>query len=495
LNSKRNPVANALLEDNTRETLKAQMNHQFDFQFTKDLKLTTSFNAEITSFEGFYFQPRFLDDNGNENFGRNDMNRTFTWLFQSFLNYKKTIRKDHTFTALLGFEKDRTKNDLTHLEGKNFIIETAHYVKGAFIDNLTLQRASGSAVSTASVFTRLGYDYKGRYLVQGTYRRDASSRFGPDNYAGNFFSASAAWRFSDEKFMNWTSNILTDGKLRVSWGQTGNDRVGNYDYLQLVQQANFSYNGVAGASLTSAFGNPDLGWEATEQKNLGLDLTMLKGRLSLTADYYIKTTSGLLYDRPFPVETGFTSKKVNLGSIETRGFELQGNATPLASKNFTWTISGNIAFERGRILELADHRAFITGKWFIEEGGRIGNFYGWQRLGIYPSDAHNAYSDDWQKLTPVGLQITTVPAPAGETPTPRNTQIVSVTGYDLNGKPYTGIVKKIYANGAPLLGGDAEWVDINKDGVIDDVDRMIIGMLNQIITLVSSIILVTNNFH
>ena len=469
LNSKRNPVANALLEDNTRETLKAQMNHQFDFQFTKDLKLTTSFNAEVTTFEGFYFQPRFLDDNGNENFGRNDLNRGFTWLFQSFLNYKKTIRKNHSFTALLGFEKDRTKNDLTHLEGKNFIIETAHYVKGAFIDNLTLQRASGSAVSTASAFTRLGYDYKGRYLVQGTYRRDASSRFGPDNYAGNFFSASAAWRFSDEKFMDWTSGVLTDGKMRLSWGQTGNDRVGNYDYLQLIQQANFYYNGVAGASLTPAFGNPDLGWEATEQKNIGLDLTMLKSRVSLTADYYIKTTSGLLYDRPFPVETGFTSKKVNLGTIETRGFELQGNATPLALKNFTWNISGNIAFERGKILELADHRAFITGKWFIEEGGRIGNFYGWKRLGIYPTDAHNAYSEDWQKLTPVGITIT--PGPDGK---PR-TDTVRVSGYELNGKPYTGVVKQIYANGAPLLGGDAEWVDINKDGVIDDVDRMIIG--------------------
>jgi len=467
LNSKRNPVANALLEDNTRETLKAQMNHQFDFQFTRELKLTTSFNAELTSFEGFYFQPRFLDDNGNENFGRNDMNRGFTWLFQSFLNYKKAIRKAHTFTALLGFEKDRTKNDLTHLEGKNFIIETAHYVKGAFIDNLTLQRASGSAVSTASIFTRLGYDYKGRYLVQGTYRRDASSRFGPENYAGNFFSASAAWRFSDEKFMNWASNILTDGKLRLSWGQTGNDRVGNYDYLQLIQQANFSYNGVAGASLTTAFGNPDLGWEATEQKNIGLDLTLLKNRLSLTLDYYIKTTSGLLYDRPFPVETGFTSKKVNLGSIQTKGFELQGNATPLALKNFTWNISGNIAFERGRILELADHRSFITGKWYIQEGGRIGNFYGWRRLGIYPTDAHNAYSEDWQKLTPVGLNIV-----HGNTP---RTSIVTTTGYELNGKPYAGVVKQIYANGAPLLGGDAEWVDVNKDGVIDDVDRMVIG--------------------
>ena len=191
LSSKRNPVANALLEDNTRETLKAQMNHQIDFLITKDLKFTTSFNAQLTSYEGFYFAPRFLDDNGNENFGRNDMNRTFSWLLQGFLNYNKKFR-DHSFTGLLGAEKDRVKDDQTHLEGKNFIIETAHYVKGAFMDNLTAQTLSGSAVSTASAFARVGYSFKERYILQGTYRRDASSRFGPDNRIGNFFSGSVA---------------------------------------------------------------------------------------------------------------------------------------------------------------------------------------------------------------------------------------------------------------------------------------------------------------
>jgi TonB-linked SusC/RagA family outer membrane protein len=468
LASKRNPVANALLEDNTRETLKAQMNHQIDYQVYRDLKFTTSFSGQVTSYEGFYFAPRFLDDNGNENFARNDMNRTFNWLFQSFLNYSKKIGS-HSFTALLGFEKDRTKNDYTHLEGKNFILETSHYVRGAFMDNLTKQTASANAVSTASAFTRLGYDYKGRYLVQGTYRRDASSRFGPNNYAGNFFSGSAAWRFTDEKFMSWATNILTDGKLRLSWGQTGNDRVGYYDYLQLINQANFSYNGVAGASLSTAFGNPDLGWEATEQKNIGLDLSFLKGRASITADYYIKTTSALLYDRPLPVETGFTTKKVNLGSIETRGLEIQANATPLSLKNFSWNLSGNIAFERGRILELADHKSFITGKWFIEEGGRIGNFYGWKNYGIYMYDVSNAYTKDGQALTPIGVVVT--PGPDGR---PR-TDIVTAAGYTLNGKPYTDSVYKKYANGAPLLGGDVEWKDVNNDGVIDDADRMIIG--------------------
>ena len=474
LASKRNPVANALLEDNGKETMKASMNHQIDYQIFQSLKFTTSFNAQLTSFQGMYFAPRFLDDNGNENFGRQDLNKTFSWLFQAFLNYNRKIGNS-TFTGLLGVEKDRVRNDYSHLEGYNFTVESAHFVNGGFINDLSKQRTFANAVTTASAFGRIGYDYKGRYLVQGTYRRDASSRFGPDHRVGNFFSASSAWRFTDEKFLNWMTNVLTDGKLRLSWGQTGNDRVGYYDYLPLLSVANFSYNGIAGTSLTTAFGNPDLHWEQTEQKNIGLDLQFFSGKLSVTADAYIKTTTGLLYDRPMPVESGFVTKKVNLGSIETRGIELQANATPVSLKKFSWNISGNIAFERGRILDLADHRAFITGKWFVQEGGRIGNFYGWQRLGIYPTDAHNAYTQDGQKLTPVGITITTVTPPNNANPTPRNSQVVTVAGYELDGKPYTGVPFKKTANGAPLLGGDAEWIDLNNDNIIDDADRMIIG--------------------
>jgi TonB-dependent starch-binding outer membrane protein SusC len=466
LNSKRNPVANALLEDNLRQTLKAQMNHQIDYQIVKDLRFTTSFNAQLTSFQGFYFQPRFLDDNGNENFGRNDLNKTFMWLWQGFLNYSKKFG-NHSFTGLLGAEKDRQREDDTHLEGKNFVVETAHYVQGAFMDNLTKQSASGSAVSTASAFARLGYNFKERYILQGTYRRDASSRFGPDSRIGNFFSGSAAWRFSDEKFMDWAQGVLNDGKLRFSWGQTGNDRVGNYDYMQLLDQGNTSYNGVAGASLNSGFGNSDLKWEATEQKNWGLDLSLLKSKITFAADYYIKTTHDLLYARPLPGETGFSNVKVNIGSVETRGLEFQLNSTPIATKSFTWNLNGNIAFERGTIKSLAGGQPFITGKWLVEEGGRIGNFYGWKRLGIYSSDAENAYDKDGNKLTPVGLTI--VPGT-----TPRN-GTVTVTGYELNGKPYSDSIYRKRGNGLVLLGGDAEWEDTNNDGVIDDKDRQIIG--------------------
>jgi len=468
LASKRNPVANALLEDNTRETLKAQMNQQLDFMIMKDLKFTASFNAQLTSFEGFYFQPRFLDDNGNENFGRNDMNRTFSWLLQGFLNYNKKIG-DHHITALMGAEKDRVKDDQTHLEGKDFIIETAHYVKGAFMDNLTKQTMSGSAVSTASAFARANYAFRDKYILQATYRRDASSRFGPDNAVGDFFSGSAAWRFTDESFMNWATGggILTDGKFRLSWGQTGNDRIGNYDWQQLVTQATNSYAGVPGASLSTNFGNSNLGWEATEQKNIGLDLSFLKGRIALAADYYIKTTHDLLYSNPLPGQTGFTTTKVNIGTIETRGLEFQLSATPYASKDFAWNFSGNITFEDGRIVSLAGGQPFITGKWLIEEGGRIGNFYGWKRLGIYATDAHNAYDKFGNKLTPVGLSIV-----HGTTP---RQSIITITGYQLDGKPYADSIYRKTGNGLVLLGGDAEWEDLNNDNIIDDQDRQIIG--------------------
>jgi TonB-dependent starch-binding outer membrane protein SusC len=475
LNSKRNPVTNALLEDNTRESLKAQMNHQVDFQIIKDLKLTTSFNAQVTNFQGFYFQPRYLDDNGNENFARNDNNRTFNWLAQAFLNYNRKIG-DHSFTGLLGVEKDRDKYDYSHMEGKNFIIETVHYVRGAFIDNLTRQENKAQAASTASAFARVGYDYKGRYIAQATYRRDASSRFGPDNAIGNFFSGSGAWRFSDEKFMTWASNWLNDGKLRFSIGKTGNDRVGYYDWQQLVNQANTSYAGVPGASLSTTFGNPDLGWEETLQKNGGLDLSVLKGKLSLSVDYYVKTTDRLLYNNTPPSSSGFTGIKVNIGTIETKGLEFQMNAVPYSSKDFTWNLSGNIAIEKGIIKELANHQPFITGNagrpnWLIEEGGKIGNFYGWLKLGIYQYDVSNAYTQDGRRLTPVGVVVKKF---VGSNPSPRK-DTVTFSGYTLDGKPYLDSVYSKYTNGLKLLGGDTEWEDLNNDGIIDDLDRKILG--------------------
>jgi len=458
IGSKRNPVANALYQKNITQTFTTQFNNQIVYEFYKDLRLTTLFNAKLSNSQLTFFSPRYIDDNKADNKGINEMNKTFAWQVQSFLNYNKTIHNDHSVTALLGVSADRQRYDEFHLESTETVSEQIFVTIPDYL-TVTNTYTSATANSTASLFGRLGYSYKGRYLVNGSFRRDGSSRFGPQNKWGNFLSVSGAWRFSDEKFMNWAAGILDDGKLRGSYGQLGNDRIDDYGSFTRI---NFdeNYNGIGGAYLNTTFGNPYIKWESTEQQNIGLDLSFLRGKLRITADYYVKTTHDLLYKRPLAQESGYADVTVNLGSIQNKGLEFAVNGTPYANKNFNWNIGGSISFERGKIIELGNHIPFVAGnKWYIEEGGRIGNFYGWKNLGVYQYDVSNAYTDDWQKLTP---------------------QDVSADGktagyYTLNGEKYTGNIRSLYGGGSKLKGGDTEWQNMNGDSVIDEADRHIIG--------------------
>ncbi|MCX2450301.1 TonB-dependent receptor [Pedobacter sp. PLR] len=471
LNSKRNPVANALLEDNTQDTYKAQISNSLRYDIIKDLNFTATFNAQLDDGKSVYFMPRFLSANGIENLARNGTTRRVYYETQGFFNYNKVIGNDHTITGLAGFSMDRTRSDFTNLEGKNLIAEDVHFVTGANMVDLTKQRVGATAYSLASFFFRPGYNYKGRYIVQGTFRNDASSRFGRDRRSGSFISGSAAWRFSDEKFMGWAKKYLDDAKLRVSYGTVGNDASGNYESIQRIEVGSNSYGGVAGASLMETFGNPTIKWENTVTQNLGMDLVFMKGRLNLSADYYIKTTNDLLYDRQIPKETGFNTVKVNVGNIENKGLELALNGTPIKTDKFTWSVTGNLTFEKGKILKLYNGQEFIAGnKHLIQEGGNIGDFYGWKNKGVFPYDVSNAFNTDGIKLEPVNVRVVEAVDALGKT------YMTSVCdGYTLNGQPYTGTVKSLSANGAKLKGGDTEWVDINNDGVIDDADRHVIG--------------------
>lgn len=462
IGSKRNPVANALFEKNMDETYSGQLNNQLDYQIRDDLKFTTLFNVRLDNLQNTQFSPRFLSANKDQNSGTNEFNKTFTWEFQSYLNYNKTFAQDHNVTALLGFSSDRRRYDRFHSEYMNSVNEE---VLVTFPDYLTPSKTytTATANASASVFSRIGYNYKGRYLVQGSYRRDGSSRFGAANKWGNFLSASAAWRFSDENFMKWAKPALVDAKLRYSIGQLGNDKVGDYESYTKVAFGG-SYNGVGGAALTSTFGNNRIKWETTTQNNVGLDLTFLNGRLGFTADYYVKTTTDLLYPRELAKETGYAKVNVNLGTIRNRGMEFVISGKPIVTPDFSWEVNGNISFERGKIVKLADGIPFFPGnKWYAEEGGRIGNFYGWRNLGVYAWDESNAYNDNWDKLT-------LVLDDQGK-PMYRDGKAV----YTFNGSDYQGTVHQLYAPDGKLKGGDAEWLNNKKDSLINDEDRMILG--------------------
>ncbi|MES2371068.1 MAG: TonB-dependent receptor [Bacteroidota bacterium] len=470
IGSKRNPVANALYEKNLTETYSAQFNNSILYQFTKELSFTTLFNAILSNRQYTYFSPRYVSANKDQNNGTNEVTKDFSWEYQAFLNYSTTLGKDkdHSVQGLVGFSADRRRYDRTHTEYANIVNEELLVTFPAYI-TASSSYSDATANTGANFFTRWNYSYKGRYILAGIYRRDASSRFGSESRWGNFYSGSAAWRFSDEKFMDWSRGVLNDGKLRLSYGQVGNDRIGSSDYPSLTTVSfTGNYNGVGGAATGNVFGNSFIHWETTIQQNIGLDLSMFNGKLQFTADYYVKTTKELLYQKPIPAETGFTLTSVNVGSIENRGLEFSVKGTPITApsrtRGVTWEIGGNISFERGKVTELSNGIPFIAGnKWYVEQGGRLGNFFGWRNLGVYQWNESNAYTDSWQKLT-LELDKTGVPLYASGKPV-----------YTFNGQPYTGTVRSLYDPAGKFKGGDAEWENINSDSLIDDRDRQVIG--------------------
>ncbi|WP_165958239.1 SusC/RagA family TonB-linked outer membrane protein [Segetibacter sp. 3557_3] len=465
ISGRRNPLAIALLDINNEEDYTGSLFSQVEYTLSKSLKFTGNAGLDYGESRDVTFTPKFNNSDGITNSGSEGFSRAVGWQVQTFLNYSKTFNQDHRLSALLGFSAERDQSNSSTIAGRNYVNEQVLTLNSAREIITTSTRTSGGANTLASVFERLEYSYKGRYSVNGVIRHDGSSRFGKDKQWGLFPSAAFAWRFSDEKFMAFASSILSDAKLRISYGQTGNESIGNYEARQRYGFGSYYYNGVSGIAYGNTLGNEDLSWESNIQSNIGLDLTFLKGRITVNADYYVKTTKDLLYNRPLPRETGFNDIRVNLGSFETKGFEFAVNATPIRKKDYDWNIIANTTVYRGTVKQLYNGESFIAGNtsdggnagWLIEQGSPLGNFYGWKALDVYAYNESNAYDENWQKLTP------------------NFDAAGAFTGYTIDGKPYTGKVNSLYGKGAKLRAGDVEFVNYTKDSVIDDKDRTILG--------------------
>lgn len=459
IGGRRNPVAEALLRKNEYANYDASIYNYLSYQVFDALKFTVDLNARGTYNSQESFVPKLLSNSNDQNEGRAQNNFRTYWQTQSYFNYDQSFN-DHTINAVLGFMADQQYYEGASIGGRMFLSEEVTTMNSAqeLLQNQIY--TDGWRNSSASVFGRLGYSYKGRYLINSNLRYDGSSRFGADNRWGFFPSISAGWRFSDESFMKFTKKWVDDAKIRISYGLTGNDRIPEYMALQRYEGGNF-YNGISGVAPSSAFGNSTLSWESTKQFNLGADLSFFDGRMSIVADWYNKITDDLLYNAPLPVETGFNTVRVNVGSIQNRGFEFIINGLIVQNKNWKWDVSYNMTFNNNTVRKLSDgvpiSRGPGDGVWLVEEGGRLGNFYGWQALGIYQYDESNAWSEKGDQLTPVFDN-------AG-----------GFTGYTLNGTPYTGEVRQLTTRGNTSNGGDVIWKDLNGDGSIDDADRMILG--------------------
>ncbi|WP_238387599.1 SusC/RagA family TonB-linked outer membrane protein, partial [Pararcticibacter amylolyticus] len=325
------------------------------------------------------------------------------------LNYdfKKFLNRNHNLTLLLGEEYIRTKEvvltNSVHGFPETFGFDRARKLTTQSKETLT-QNFYSPDDKLFSLFGRVNYDYKGKYLFASTFRADASSKFSKANRWGFFPSVSGAWRISDEEFLSETKSWLSDLKLRASYGEAGNNRIPPGQMVQsFVSNSTVWVNGFNSywaASKTMA--NPDLKWETTVTKNIGLDFSLFKTRLNGTAELYQNNTKDLLLEY-FVAGTGYDTQYRNLGETRNRGVEFSLNWSAVRKKNFDLTVNANIAFNENEVLSLGglDFVAGTSGwassdipaDFYVKEGRAVGRIYGYKSEGRYEVSDFSSYTN------------------------------------------------------------------------------------------------------
>jgi TonB-linked SusC/RagA family outer membrane protein len=313
-----------------------------------------------------------------------------------------------TLQALLQYDKTVGDHDLRLLGGYSQELTTFSYLQGfrkAFLNNslseldagpLSGQAATGSSYEIAlqSVFGRLNYSYKNRYLAEANIRYDGSSRFAPGNRWGVYPSFSAGWRVSEEDFFSDAKGIVSELKVRGSWGKLGNQNiVGNYPYIATISSGqNYSFgNGVASGVAPVNGANPNITWEVTKSTDVGIDASVLDGKITFTTDYFFRVTDNVLLDIPVGSTYGFNAPVQNGGSVENRGVEFDLGYHGSAGE-FTYHANVNASFIKNKVTDLRGTDPIINDYSFMKVGYPINSFYGYEAEGIFQSkgelDAH-----------------------------------------------------------------------------------------------------------
>ena len=380
-------------------------------------------------------------------------NDKVSWVNDNTLTYTKRFNRKHNFTFLAGFT----------LSGEKFDY------KGTYATQMTTEALGLNGLHTGSYqtvtpwqydwtmmsgFFRVNYNFKYKYYVTASFRADGSSKFPKNNRWGYFPSAGLSWNINREDWLkdkSWISNA----KLRASWGLTGNNRTSTpYDFYSQIATLPGnpdSYDYVFDGNIVSGYypsnmSNDNLKWETTEQYNVGLDFSVFDSRIKLTADWYLKNTRDLLLQATIPASSGYTSAMLNVGSMQNMGYEVTLDLVPVQKKNFTWNMNFNIAVNRNKVTALTndqysllrsvswDQRFNAQYPYITQVGKPSGMMYGFIYEGTYKPEEFNggtSLKDGIAYMTSVGQD--------------------------------------------KVRPGDPKYRDINKDGLIDDNDRTVIG--------------------
>ncbi|MGJ1265708.1 SusC/RagA family TonB-linked outer membrane protein [Sphingobacterium spiritivorum] len=471
-----NPLINQQhrVRDNITNSLNA--NAYTDINILKDLKLriTGGINQwarkEIQFNDAQTAEGSPLTANGST-YGVNGSvtNTQYTgWSNENILTWNKSFVKKHNLT-MTGVISEQ--GGLYTLDGASAVKLPKPELGIAGLSQGTPQNviSSKSNWTLASFMARANYNYESKYFLTLSYRADGSSKFGPDNKWGNFWSGAVKWNFFNESFLKDTQWI-SNGALRASYGQTGNNRVSDFATYSrmgiLTPVVAHSSDGAVFANevppfaYPSSFGNPQLRWETTEQTNIGLDLGAFKGHIALTIDVYRKKTKDLLLNAAVPLVQGYRSVFKNIGSMQNQGLEIALNTTNIKTADFSWTSNFNISWNQSKILSLAQNQESIpsntgfdgqfsnTPSYISKIGQPIGQMYGLVWEGVYQYEDFNY-----------------------------TTALNTSAGFPGSGSHWV-LKDNIPTNGnnrASIQPGDIKYKDLNGDGVVDAEDYTVIG--------------------
>ena len=292
----------------------------------------------------------------------------------------------HNFKLLLGASREDFYNEWVTGYRDTFLLPDYDLLNAGSALN---QQATGSAEEWAlqSFFGRINYAFKGKYLLELNARYDGSSRFSPGNKYGFFPSASAGWRISEEPFMSGLKKVINEAKLRVSWGTLGNQNIGTYPSVTAIALESYTLGKqIVNTATLNELANKNISWESTEEKNIGLDLTMFN-KLSITADYYQRRTSDILLRLNIPLIAGFGPPFQNAGVVENKGWEL-GLGYKGKIKEFNYNVNLNVSDVSNKVVDMRGINQ--TGTTVNREGYSIGSLFGYVAEGLFQSDAEVA---------------------------------------------------------------------------------------------------------
>ncbi|MBC7407650.1 MAG: TonB-dependent receptor [Arcicella sp.] len=448
LGNNSNPYATlARQADNFTYRLRAFGNVYAEYDILPDLKVKTSFGVDINTNRGRYIgraNPEYIEGSFN-NSSTSTNGYFFAWTWTNTLSYSKTFNKVHKFDAYVGIESIREYGEQFLASRNGYAFETNPIISYLDLGDPTKVSNGGNInrdYTLYSQFGKLNYAYKDKYLFQAILRNDQSSRFLQASRGAVFPAFSVGWRLSEEKFIKNELPVIDDLKLRFGYGQTGNQKIGDYNafttYRADIYHAGYPIDGSSSSPKigydTQAYGNPKAKWETTTSSNLGIDASLFKSKLAIEIDFWTRKTTDMLFTIPNTFTAGDASAAAfNVGAMTNKGVDIGLNYRNSTSRGLRYSIGANYSMYRNNVDKLDEspttkyfgNSSRVPAVTLTQAGLPISSFFGYKVLGIFQSDEE---ARAWAPYT---------------------------EGYNKAGK--------------------FKMADINGDGKIDDADRTVIG--------------------